>query len=140
MNKSILIGNVGADPKITTFDNGGMVAQFSLATTERGFKTKDGKEIPAITDWHYIVAGNGFAKVVQQYVHKGDKLYIEGLIRRRTYGENNKKHITEIHITAMEMLGSPKGKAEAAPAPQPDAVATPSEQPAAAPTGDDLPF
>lgn len=55
MNKCILKGNVGQDPRITTFQDGGKVAQFTLATTERGFTTKDGRQIPDETQWHNIV-------------------------------------------------------------------------------------
>ena len=55
MNKCILKGNVGKEPEITIFENGGKVAQFSLATTERGYKTRDGKDIPDHTTWHIIV-------------------------------------------------------------------------------------
>ena len=70
VNKVILMGNVGKDPDVKTFDNGGVVAQFPLATTKRGFKTKDGKEVPERTEWHNIVLSNGLAKVAEQYVKK----------------------------------------------------------------------
>ena len=75
VNKVILMGYTGKDPDVKTFDNGGVVAQFPLATTKRGFKTKDGKEIPERTEWHNIVLSNGLAKIASQYVKKGDKLY-----------------------------------------------------------------
>ena len=74
MNKCILRGNVGQDPTITNFDNGGKVAQFTLATTERGYKTKDGREIPDVTDWHNIVVRQtGLAGVVEQYVKSANR-------------------------------------------------------------------
>lgn len=106
VNKVILMGNVGKDPDVKTFDNGGVVARFPLATTKRGFKTKDGKEVPERTEWHNIVLSNGLAKVAEQYVKKGDKLYIEGELRTRSYEDNNgvKHFITEVYGYDMEML------------------------------------
>lgn len=120
MNKVFLKGNVGQDPTITDFQNGGKVAQFTLATTERGFKTRDGREIPDVTDWHNIVVKqSGLAGVCQQYVKKGTQLLIVGKIRTRSYEDNAGKtrYITEIIVDEMELLGS---KRESAPAPTPD--------------------
>lgn len=109
VNKVILMGYTGKDPDVKTFDNGGVVAQFSLATTKRGLTTKDGREIPERTEWHNIVLSNGLAKIAGQYVKKGDKLYIEGELRTRSYEDNNgvKRYITEVYGFNMEML-SPK--------------------------------
>lgn len=88
MNKVILRGNVGQDPTITYFDNGGKVAQFTLATTERGHKTKDGREIPDVTDWHNIVVRQaGLAGVVEQYVKKGTPLLVCGKVRTREWAD-----------------------------------------------------
>lgn len=136
VNKVTLLGNTGKDPDFKTFDNGGCVAQFTLATTKRAFTTKDGRKIPEHTEWHNIVLQNGLAKVAQQYVHKGDKLYIEGELRTRSYDDANgvKRYITEIVATYMEML-TPKATGagtQAPPPPAPDAPA-PNET-------DDLPF
>ena len=90
MNKDILKGNVGQDPKITTFQDGGKVAQFTLATTERGYKTSDGREIPDETQWHNIVVRRtGLAGVCEQYVKKGTPLLIMGKIQTRTYEDNS---------------------------------------------------
>lgn len=119
MNKVFLKGNVGQDPTITDFQNGGKVAQFTLATTERGFTTRDGKEIPETTDWHNIVVKqSGLAGVCQQYVKKGTPLLIVGKIRTRKYQDNagQDRYITEIIVEEMELLG---GKREQAPAPAP---------------------
>lgn len=136
VNKVTLLGNTGKAPDFKTFENGGCVAQFTLATTKRAFTTKDGRQIPERTEWHNIVLQNGLAKVAQQYVHKGDKLYIEGELRTRSYDDANgvKRYITEIVATDMEML-TPKATGagtQAPPPPAPDAPA-PSET-------DDLPF
>ncbi len=121
MNKVILKGNVGADPTITNFENGGKVAQFTLATTERGYTTKDGRQIPDVTDWHNIVVKQpGLAGVCEQHVKKGTPMLIIGKIRTRDYEDNagQKRYITEIIMEEMELLGGKKP--EQAPAPQPE--------------------
>ena len=120
MNKVILRGNVGADPKITDFKEGGKVAQFTLATTEKGFETRDGKKIPDVTDWHNIVVKRtGLAGICEQYVKKGTPLLIVGKIRTREYQDNQgfTRYITEILVDELELLGQ---KREQAPAPTPD--------------------
>lgn len=121
MNKCILKGNVGQDPRITTFKDGGKVAQFTLATTERGFKTKDGRDIPEETQWHNIVVKRtGLAGVCEQYVKKGTPLLVEGKIQTRSYQDNagQTRYVTEIIVEEMELLGGQKR--EQAPAPTPD--------------------
>lgn len=121
MNKVFLKGNVGQDPKITTFQDGGKVAQFTFATTERGYETRDGKNIPDVTDWHNIVVRRtGLAGVCEQYVKKGTPLLIVGKIRTRNYEDNagQTRYITEILVDEMELLGGQKR--EQAPAPQPE--------------------
>lgn len=121
MNKCILKGNVGQDPRITNFDNGGKVAQFTLATTERAFKTKEGKEVPERTDWHNIVVKKtGLAGVCEQYVKKGTPLLIEGKLSTRTYEDREgvTRSITEVYVEELELLGGKKR--EDAPPPTPD--------------------
>ena len=121
MNLVILKGNVGQDPRITNFDDGGKVAQFTLATTERGFKTKDGKEIPDETTWHNIVVKRtGLAGICEQYVKKGSPLLVSGKIKKRKYNDQygNEKEITEIHVDELELLGSKQHDQAPAPAPQ----------------------
>ena len=129
VNKVTLLGRTGKAPDFKEFDNGGCVATFSLATTKRGFTTKDGRQIPERTEWHNIVLQNGLAKVANQYVKKGDKLYIEGKIRTRSYEDNNgvKHFITEVYGYNMEMLSPKKdgqttqqGGAPTPPPPIPD--------------------
>lgn len=129
MNKVFLKGNVGQDPRITNFENGGKVAQFTLATTERGFKTRDGKEIPDVTDWHNIVVKQtGLAGVCEQYVKKGTPLLIVGKIRTRDYRDEsgNTRYITEIIVDEMELLGK---KPEQAPPPAPEYTPTVEDMP-----------
>ena len=123
MNKVFLKGNVGQDPRITDFENGGKVAQFTLATTERGFTTRDGRQIPDVTDWHNIVVKQtGLAGVCQQYVKKGTPLLIVGKIRTREYQDNagQTRYVTEIIVDEMELLGCKKPEQAPAPAPAPD--------------------
>lgn len=141
MNKVFLRGNVGQDPQITNFDNGGKVAQFSLATTERGYKTQDGREIPDVTDWHNIVVKrSGLAGICEQYVKKGTPLLIIGKIRTREYQDNagQTRYITEIIVEEMELLGGKKP--DGAPAQEPDPQPAPQTGVNADGTKDDLPF
>ena len=126
VNKVILLGNVGKDPEVRYFDNGGAVANFTLATTERGYTAANGTQIPDRTEWHNIVLWRGLAEVAEKYVKKGSKLYIEGKIRTRSYDDStgNKRYVTEIYGDVMEMLSSNTGgsantSANAAPFPQP---------------------
>ena len=106
MNKVMLIGNVGADPEIRYVDAGVCVASVRLATTERGYKLLNGTEVPDRTEWHNIVLWRQLAETVEKYVHKGDKLYIEGKIHTRSYDDRNgvKRYVTEVWADAMEML------------------------------------
>lgn len=135
VNKVTLLGHTGKAPDFKEFDNGGCVATFSLATTKRAFTTKDGRQIPERTEWHNIVLQNGLAKVANQYVKKGDKLYIEGELRTRSYDDAQgvKRYITEIVATDMEML-TPKTTGTGTQAP-PTAPPAPAPEPS-----DDLPF
>lgn len=112
MNKAMLIGNVGRDPEVKYYDADQAVASFTLATTERGYTLPNGTQVPDRTEWHNIVLFKGLAKVAEKYVHKGDKLYIEGQIRTRSYDDKNgvRRYITEIYGENMEML-SPKSVA-----------------------------
>ena len=113
INKVILLGNVGQDPRVKYFDTGSAVASFSLATTERGYVLQNGTQIPERTEWHNIVASNRWAEIVDKYVHKGDKLYIEGKIRTRSYNDASgaMKYITEVFVENMEML-TPKAQSQ----------------------------
>lgn len=136
VNKVTLLGNTGKATDVKYFDNGGCVATFTLATTKKGFTTKDGRQIPERTEWHNVVLQNGLAKVAEQYVKKGDKLYIEGELRTRSYDDANgvKRYITEIVADNMEMLTQKAAGATQAPPPPVDNVPTPE------PNDDGLPF
>lgn len=109
INKVILVGNVGSDPKLKTFDNGGAVCNISIATTDKGFKTKDGREIPDKTEWHNVVFKNQLAQIAGKYLSKGDKIYIEGKLTTREYDKDGvKHHITEILVRDFEFMSKSK--------------------------------
>lgn len=107
VNKVILIGNVGKEPDVRYFEANKAVANFTLATTERARKGPGEQVIPERTEWHNIVARGGLAQIVEKYVHKGSKLYIEGKIRSRTYvdRESQTRFVTEIVADELELLG-----------------------------------
>lgn len=130
MNKVMLIGNVGKDPDVKYYDADQAVAQFPLATTERGYQLQNGTRVPDRTDWHNIVMWGNLAKIAERYVHKGDKLYIEGKIRYRYYDDKNgqRRFVTEVYADNMEML-TPRQAANApvhdAQTQQPNTATTP---------------
>jgi single-strand DNA-binding protein len=106
MNKVMLIGNVGKDPDVRYLKLIKLLPPFVLATTERGYTLQNGTQVPDHTDWHNLVFYRKLAKIVEQYVHKGDKLYVEGRIRYRSYDDQQgvRKYVTEILVENMEML------------------------------------
>lgn len=114
VNKAILLGNVGKEPDIRDV-NGVKVAQFTLATSEKGFTRKDGTQVPDKTEWHNIVCWRGLAEIVEKYVQKGAKLYIDGKITTRSWDDQQgqKRYITEVVADNLEMLGgSPQRPSE----------------------------
>ncbi|MFV0377853.1 MAG: single-stranded DNA-binding protein [Mangrovibacterium sp.] len=144
VNKVILIGNVGQDPEVRHLDKDVAVANFSLATSE-SYTAKNGEKVTT-TEWHNIVVWRGLAKVVEQYVKKGDKLYIEGRIRTRAWDdkEGNKRYTTEIYADNMEMLSSRgssnQGAAQGMAAPKNDPANSVQEPDFSSSQEDDLPF
>ncbi len=115
VNKVILLGNVGKDPDIRYFDQNRAVANFTLATTERAHVGRNDQQIPERTEWHNIVVRGGLVQVVERFVHKGSKLYIEGKIRSRQYvdRDNQNRFVTEILVDELEILSrrEPNGTA-----------------------------
>lgn len=138
MQKLIITGNLGKDPEIKSFENGGKVANFTVGVTERGYKTKDGKDISDHTEWfNCVVKQNGLAGVVEQYVKKGNKVLIEGKIRTREYEkEGQKKYVQEVIVESMELL-TPKGEGSNNQSSQP--VEQPTQQSSDG-SSDSLPF
>ena len=108
VNKVILIGNVGRDPKVTYYDSGSCVAQLPLATTERGRQNADGSRTPDRTEFHSIVAWRGLAEITEKYIRKGSPIYVEGKLRTRQYNaaDGSQRSVTEIIADSIELLGS----------------------------------
>lgn len=108
VNKVILVGNLGKDPEVRHLENGAVVANFSLATSE-SYKDRNTGEMLTNTDWHNIVLWRGLAEIAEKYLHKGDKVYIEGKLRNRSYQdqEGATKYITEIVGDNLVMMGKP---------------------------------
>ncbi len=118
VNKVILIGNLGRDPEIRAFQNGGRVASFSIATSEN-WKDKSTGEKKERTEWHRIsVLNDKLVEVVERYVKKGSKLYIEGQLETRKWTDKDgqEKYTTEVvlrpfrcEITMLDSAGSRSG-------------------------------
>ena len=106
VNKVILVGNVGIDPEVRTFEGGAKVARVRLATTERLYD-RASNETKEHTEWHTITLWRGLADVGDRYVRKGTQLYIEGRLRTREWmdKDNNKRYTTEILADTMNRLG-----------------------------------
>ena len=111
LNKVILIGFVGRDPDVRYFDNKNAIANFILATSERGYKLANGTEVPERTEWHNIVASRERAQFVEKYVKKGSLLYVEGKIRSHDYeGKDGiKRYMTEIYADRIDFFSSGSG-------------------------------
>lgn len=147
LNRLMLIGYVGKDPDIRVLEAGSKVATFSFATTEKGYTLANGTQVPERTEWHNIVVWRGLADVIEKYVHKGDKLYLEGKIRTRSYDDSRgiKRYITELFVDYMEILSV---KPQQAPLPSPLPGQTNNQNqnvgneypPPPPPAKDDLPF
>jgi len=106
VNKVILIGNLGKDPEIARLESGVKKAVFSLATTEV-YRNKEGEKI-SHTEWHNIVLWRGLAEVAENYLKKGNTVFIEGRIRKREYEDKDgiKRNVTDIIGDNMTMLST----------------------------------
>ena len=106
VNKVILVGNVGNDPEVRYMPNGNAVANISIATSD-SWKDRNTGEQQERTEWHRVVFFNRLAEIVEQYVKKGTKLYLEGRLQTRSYEQDGvKKYSTEIVANEMQMLDS----------------------------------
>ena len=140
LNKAMLIGNVGSDPEIRATASGARVAKLSLATN-RSFQDRSGEQQER-TEWHRLTFFGRLADIVEQWVKKGDRLYVEGRIEysQTQDDQGNVKYWTDIVVNEMVMLGSTGsdagggGFARQQATPQ-GAPAPPISQP-----DDDLPF
>ena len=112
VNKVILIGNLGKDPEVRHLENGTVVANFPIATSEIYTDKNTGQKVEN-TDWHDIVVWRGLAGVVEKYVRKGHKVYIEGKLKKRSWQdkEGNTRYTTEVVADELTILSRPEGKA-----------------------------
>ena len=137
VNKVILIGNVGREPNVRYVERDVAVASLSLATSDRAYTLPNGTQVPERTEWHNLVFWRGLAQTVEKYVHKGDKLYIEGSIHSRSYDDQNgvRRTVVEIWVDNMEMLSR-----QQQPAQQPAAQPVQPAQSAQSAQSSDMPF
>ena len=114
LNKVMLIGNLGKDPELKTFDSGSSVCNFSIATTKK-FKGKDGL-MKEETEWHRICVFGKIADSCAKYLRKGKKVYVEGSHRTRSWedSDGNKKYSTEVVAHNVQFL-SPLESQQQAP-------------------------
>ncbi len=143
VNKVILIGNLGKDPEVKRFENGAVIASFSIATSE-SYVDKQSGEKKEITDWHDVVLWRGLAEVAEKYLHKGTKIYVEGKLKKRSWQdkEGNTRYTTEVVGDEMTILSRQENKENnAAPYRQEENVKAENNLPDLAPEdGDALPF
>lgn len=109
LNKVMLIGNVGSDPEIRMTPSGSKVAKFSLATN-RTYSDRTGQQQER-TDWHRLTFFGRLSDIVEQWVHKGDRLYVEGRIEysQTQDDQGGTRYWTDIVVSEMVMLGSGPG-------------------------------
>ncbi len=109
VNKVILIGNVGSDPDVRYLDRGVAIANFNLATTERGYTMQNGTQVPDKTDWHAIVLWRNLAEWAERFVRKGMKLYVEGKLQTRTWEKEGQiRRKTEVIAENVQILYRPE--------------------------------
>ena len=109
VNKVILIGNVGNDPEVRYLDRGVAIANFNLATTERGYIMQNGTQVPDRTEWHNIVLFRNLAEWSERYLKKGMKVYIEGKLQtRRWERDGQQRQRTEIVAENIQVLYRPQ--------------------------------
>lgn len=145
LNKVMLIGHLGDDVKMHYFEGGNSIGRFPLATNET-YTNKQTNEKVTNTDWHNIVVRNKAAEVCEKYLKKGDKVYVEGRLKNRSWqGEDGQtRYSTEVHVTDFTFLTSREGQSTTAAASsasstasQPSSYSPPAQN---APDDDDLPF
>jgi single-strand DNA-binding protein len=142
VNKVILVGRLGKEPEVRNLENGAVVANFSIATSEV-YKDKTTGDRKENTEWHNIVLWRGLAEIAQKYLHKGDMIYIEGKLRTRSWEKDGvTRYTTEIVGDSMTMLsgkpGGGSGGNEYSPAEKGSNYGSPA--PTIENSADDLPF
>lgn len=138
VNKVVLIGNLGRDPELISFDGGAKKASFSIATTEV-YRTRDGQDMEQ-TEWHNIVMWRDLAELAEKTLHKGSQIFVEGRLKNRSYEKDGqKKYVTEIECDNCILLGSPSQSDYPGSNDQSPDASKQSAPPVIAPE-DDLPF
>jgi single-strand DNA-binding protein len=111
LNKVMLIGNLGKDPEFRAFEGGGSLTRFPIATSET-YTSKQTNEKVTNTEWHNVVLRNKLGEVADKYLKKGDKVFIEGRLKTRSWEDQSgeRKYATEVHADNMTMLGGARGE------------------------------
>lgn len=137
VNKVILIGNLGKDPEVRTLETGVKMVRFPIATSEN-YTDKATGEKRSITDWHNIVIWRGLAEVAGKYLKKGQKVYIEGKLKTRSWKDEAGivKYSTEVVADNMTMLSSRQETSETSSQPDFNSSSDLPEKPK--PLGDEL--
>jgi len=148
VNKVILIGNLGSDPEVRHLSNGSVVANFNIATSE-SYTNKNGERVTQ-TEWHRIELWDGLARVAEQYLKKGQMVYIEGKLRTENWqdSDGNNRTTTRIRGLNMTMLGGKSDSNESPTQSSPKQTENPVQQaqpkvdpaPPEEDETDDLPF
>ncbi|MBD5397114.1 single-stranded DNA-binding protein [bacterium] len=145
VNKVILVGNLGKNPEVFTFENESKKVRLAIATTEV-FKNKKGERVEH-TEWHWVVLYRGLAEVAEKYLKKGSQVYVEGRLRLRSWNEgSHKRYVTEIEAQNLTLLGKGNGKRDDKPAVLQGTEAIPQvpgkleDEPEYNPQDDNLPF
>ena len=142
LNKVMLIGNLGDDIKMHHFEDGGCVGRFPLATNENYTNKQTGERVTN-TEWHNVVVRNKAAEICNQYLKKGDKVYIEGKLKTRKWQaeDGQQRYSTEVHVNEFNFLNnrneSTAENSYQAPTAQPS---QPSSESLNQDKPDDLPF
>lgn len=143
LNKVLLIGNVGSEAEVRTTGGGQKVAKFSIATN-RIWNDKNGQKQEKV-EWHRVTAWGKLADIVEEYVHKGDRIYVDGSIEySQTEGDGGVRYWTDINAREILLLGSREGGQQSQQhANKPQSEAAPAYTPTRSPfdvDDDDLPF
>lgn len=132
VNRVTIVGNLGKDPEVRTFPDGGHIANVSIATTDK-WKDKQSGEMREATEWHRVVFVGRLAEIAGQYLRKGSQVYIEGSLRTRKWTDQSgaEKYSTKVRADSMQMLGQRSGDDQAPRSPRP--APAQRQQPAPAP-------
>lgn len=144
VNKVTLVGNVGKDPEIRSFQSGDKVANFSLATSE-SWKDKATGERKEKTEWHKVsVTNQGLVTIIEKYVKKGSKVYLEGQLETKKYDKDGVEHYsTQVTLKPFKgelVLLDGRNSSDNGDAPSSSSTSKPSSQSSANELDDDIPF